>query len=378
MLKQHKNEIIAGLFLIGTAVACYFLYGILISFLVGLLLAFGSKSAINRIQRRFSNHDVATTLYLLVIVGVVVLFLVTCTSFINRDFNRFNDSFSLLLENNQEELDDTATKVKGYINDFISSDEFDQQTDSLITSIQEMEYADLDTESISSGYEKLTSYFSQSEPDEVDQSPRFGFWYIFFSTLLYYVLILYQLPYFEGVWKKYFRKAMKSNLDLVLDDFNQTFLRYLRLRTKIVLWLSLLYIIAFFILDMPGMILITILIVLLSYVPYLQYLALIPLALGCLVLSIEHPQSFLFYFGIVVGVFVLASIIEEVVLTPYIMESNIGMNPVIMVLAVSVWSYLLGTPGTLIGIPLTSLLIIYTKRMLLPLISGEGTDELQN
>lgn len=371
MLRTYKNELIAGLFLLGTAVACYYLYGILISFLVGLLLAFGSKTIIQRIQRKIPNHDVATTLFLLGIVGVIVLFLVTCTSFINRDFNRFNDSFTLLLENNQEELDDTAGKVKGYINEFFTSTEFEQETDSLMNSIQELEYTDLDTESISAGYEKLTSYFSSDEAIEENQSPRFGFWYIFFSTLLYYVLILYQLPYFQGVWDKYFRKKVKSKLDLVVDDFDQTFLRYLRLRTQIVLWLALIYIVAFFIMDMPGMILITLLIAILSYVPYLQYLALIPLALGCLVLSIETPQSFLFYFGIVLGVFILASLVEELILTPRIMERNIGMNPVIMVLAVSVWSYLLGIPGTLIGIPLTSLLIIYTKRMLLPVFQGK-------
>jgi predicted PurR-regulated permease PerM len=117
---------------------------------------------------------------------------------------------------------------------------------------------------------------------------------------------------------------------------------------------------------MPGMILITLLIVLLSYIPYLQYLALIPLAVGCLVLSVENEQSFLLLFGIVVGVFVSASLIEELVLTPWIMEKNIGMNTVIMVLALSVWGYLLGLPGTLIGIPMTSLLIIYIKRHIIP------------
>jgi predicted PurR-regulated permease PerM len=143
-------------------------------------------------------------------------------------------------------------------------------------------------------------------------------------------------------------------------------MKYIKLRTRIVLVLAVLYIVAFLILDMPGMILITLLIVLLSYIPYLQYLALIPLAVGCLVLSVENEQSFLLLFGIVVGVFVSASLIEELVLTPWIMEKNIGMNPVIMVLALSVWGYLLGIPGTLIGIPMTSLLIIYIKRHIIP------------
>jgi predicted PurR-regulated permease PerM len=62
----------------------------------------------------------------------------------------------------------------------------------------------------------------------------------------------------------------------------------------------------------------------------------------------------------------LASILEEAILTPWIMEKNIGMNPVIMILALSAWSYLFGLKGLLIGIPMTSLIIIYTKRYFLP------------
>jgi predicted PurR-regulated permease PerM len=117
--------------------------------------------------------------------------------------------------------------------------------------------------------------------------------------------------------------------------------------------------------DMPGLIIMIIIIILLSYIPYLQYLALIPLAVGCLVLSTEHSQSFLLYYGIVVGVFVLASVIEELLLNPKIMEKNIGINPVILILALSVWSYLFGIRGLIIGIPMTSLFILYFKRFVL-------------
>ncbi len=143
-------------------------------------------------------------------------------------------------------------------------------------------------------------------------------------------------------------------------------MKYLKLRTKIVLLSSIVYIAAFIILDIPGMILITFFIIILSYIPYLQYLALIPLAIGCIVLSIENSQSFLLFFGIVSGVFVFVSVLEEIILNPQIMEKNIGMNPVIMVLSLSVWGHLLGLPGLLIGIPLTSLFIIYIKRYILP------------
>jgi len=69
--------------------------------------------------------------------------------------------------------------------------------------------------------------------------------------------------------------------------------------------------------------------------------------------------------GIVVGVFILASIIEEVILNPWIMEKNIGMNPVIVALSLSIWSYILGPQGLLIGIPITSILLIYLRRYFL-------------
>jgi predicted PurR-regulated permease PerM len=48
------------------------------------------------------------------------------------------------------------------------------------------------------------------------------------------------------------------------------------------------------------------------------------------------------------------------------MERNIGMNPVIMILAASIGSYLFGMVGALIGVPLASLAIIYVKRYFLP------------
>ena len=119
---------------------------------------------------------------------------------------------------------------------------------------------------------------------------------------------------------------------------------------------------------MPGALLFTFLILILSLIPYLQYLVLIPASVACLALSTESNQPFLFYFGIVVGTFILANLVEEFVLNPRIMEKNIGINPVIMVLSISVWTYVLGMPGLIIGLPLTSLCIIYLKRYVEPLI----------
>jgi len=187
-------------------------------------------------------------------------------------------------------------------------------------------------------------------------------------SLSYFVLILFNIEYFESLRKRYVGTKLTSQINTVASDFNQSFVKYFSLRGKIVILLASIYLIAFILLDIPGLILFTFLIILLSFIPYLQYIVFIPMVIPCLALSVEGNHSFLFYYGIVVGVFALASIIEEFVLNPKIMEKNIGINPVIMVLSISVWTYILGLPGLLIGIPLTSLCIIYLKRYVEPLI----------
>jgi predicted PurR-regulated permease PerM len=370
MLKKYKHEIIIALLLIGLSISFYYLYGILFPFVLGLLLAFSVNPTITRIQKLIKNRDLATTLFLAVSTGLVILFFVFFTQYINQDFKRLNNSVIVLAADNQDKLDHTAQKVKGYVGYFYDFEELESTlnipSDSLTTDLQTMDFSQLDTESIKEGFSQILSLLPSSEEGTLSEKPSFGFLFMLLSTLMYFILILYQLDYFTSIRKRYFSPKVKSGLNVILDDFNQSFMKYIKLRTRIVLVLAVLYIVAFLILDMPGMILITLLIVLLSYIPYLQYLALIPLAVGCLVLSVENEQSFLLLFGIVVGVFVSASLIEELVLTPWIMEKNIGMNPVIMVLALSVWGYLLGLPGTLIGIPMTSLLIIYIKRHIIP------------
>lgn len=370
MLKKYKHEIIIALLLIGLSISFYYLYGILFPFVLGLLLAFSVNPTITRIQKIIKNRDLATTLFLAVSTGLIILCFVFFTQYINRDFKRLNSSVIVLAADNQDRLDHTAQKVKGYVGYFYDFAELESTlkipSDSLTTDLQTMDFSQLDTESIQEGFSQILSLLPSREEGTLSEKPSFGFLFMLLSTLMYFILILYQLDYFTSIRKRYFSPKVKSELNIILDDFNQSFVKYIKLRTRIVLVLAVLYIVAFLILDMPGMILITLLIVLLSYIPYLQYLALIPLAVGCLVLSVENEQSFLLLFGIVVGVFVSASLIEELVLTPWIMEKNIGMNPVIMVLALSVWGYLLGLPGTFIGIPMTSLLIIYVKRHIIP------------
>ena len=366
MLKKYNNVILVTLFLLCFSISFYYLYGIFLPFILGMLLALSVFPAILRIQKIVKNRNLAVTIFLAIKAGGLILSLIFCTQFINRDFKRLNRSFIQVTKIDKEKLNKTAQKVNEYIADIYDFESLKKslkhKSDSAVYDLKNMDYTKIDTESIKSGFEKLTSVFHRSKTEAETIPPSFSFTFIFFSTIGYFILILFHLNYFIKIREKYFGGKIKSIFHSIIDDFNKSFVKYFKLRTKIVLLLSPIYLVSFIILDMPGTILITLLIVLLSYISNLQYVALIPLSIGCLILSTENPHGFLFYFCIVLGIFILASIIEELILTPRIMEKNVGINPVIITLSVSVWSYLLGTPGLLLAVPMTGLMIVSFKK----------------
>jgi predicted PurR-regulated permease PerM len=370
MLQKYKDQIILITGLIFFCLAFYYLNEVLLPFVLGLLLAFSVFPTISKLQRVIKRRNVANTVFLAIVGGIFITILVFFTQYINRDFKRLNNSFETLAAKNHDKLDKTAQQVKQYLGKVYDFDTLEKNlvssSDSLKNSLKDIDSSTLDTESIKAAFENVVAAFQTNDKSESEEKSGLGLILTIVYALFYFLLILYQYEYFYALHVKFFGGKIKSKANIILDDFNQSFVKYFKLRSKIVLILSLVYLSAFIIMDMPGVLILTIIIAILSYIPYLQYFALIPLSVSCIVLSVENDQSFLLLFGVVLGVFILASILEEAILTPWIMEKNIGMNPVIMILALSAWSYLFGLKGLLIGIPMTSLIIIYTKRYFLP------------
>ena len=369
MIDKYKNEIIFAIFIVLFAVAFYFLYVMVIPFLIGITLAFKCLPVIVRISRFVGNRTLATSLLLAGITATLIMFAILLAGYINRDFNRLQNSFQVLASQNKYKLDSAAAKIKGYASKIYDFNNLETkiltQADSLKSIALGKGESGIDTKAIEDSFKAITSVFKQETKPETTEKSGFSFMFIVIMSIGYFVLALFNIDYFDSIRKRYFRGRSEAKYQLIINDFNQSFVKYFALRTKIILWLSLIYLTVFFILDLPGFILITFFILILSYIPYIQYVMLVPIAIACLPLSIEGSHGFLFYYGIATGAFVLASLIEELVLNPLIMEKNMGMNPTIMVLALSVWGYAMGIPGLLLAIPLTSLILIYVKRYFL-------------
>lgn len=148
----------------------------------------------------------------------------------------------------------------------------------------------------------------------------------------------------------------------LIGDVERALNSYVRGQGLVALGIGILFCIGFTIIGFPMAIGMGILIGLLSLIPYLHSFALIPIVLLSLLKSMDTGQSFWLIFGLAMAVFAVVQLITDLVLTPKIMGKAMGLNPAVLLLALSVWGTLLGFIGLIIALPLTTLIIAYYKR----------------
>lgn len=183
-----------------------------------------------------------------------------------------------------------------------------------------------------------------------------------FITLLYLFFILLDYEKLSaGVIKMFPPKARPFWRDLI-GDVEQELDSYIRGQGLVALCIGILFCIGFTIIGFPMAIGLGILIGILSLIPYLHGLGLIPMVFLSLLKAADTGQNFWIILASAIAVFVIVQIITDMVLTPKIMGKAMGLNPAVLLLSLSVWGALLGFIGLIIALPLTTLLIAYYQR----------------
>jgi predicted PurR-regulated permease PerM len=157
----------------------------------------------------------------------------------------------------------------------------------------------------------------------------------------------------------------KSLINGIISDLESGMNHYFRGQALIALIVGVLFIIGFSFIGLPMAIIMGLLIGVLNMVPYLKAVALIPSVLLGLLQSAETGKSFITVLIGIAVVFIVIQTIEDMILTPKIMGKITGLNPAIILLALSVWGSLMGMVGMIIALPVTTLMISYYKRFVL-------------
>ena len=181
-------------------------------------------------------------------------------------------------------------------------------------------------------------------------------------TLLYMFFILLDYEYLTNNWVRIFPKKSRPFWISLMGDVERELNNYIRGQGLVALCMGVMFCIGFTIIDFPMAIGLGILIGIMDLVPYLHTFALIPTAFLALLKAADTGQNFWIIFGLAVLVFIVVQIITDMVTTPKIMGSAMGLNPAILLLSLAVWGTLLGFIGLIIALPLTTLLIAYYQR----------------
>lgn len=178
-------------------------------------------------------------------------------------------------------------------------------------------------------------------------------------VLLYVLFIMLDYERLMLSFRQLIPYAHRKRAYRIADDIEFTMNRYFRGQFTIAMLVGILFSIGFLIIGLPMGVAFGIFIGFLNLVPYLQLISLPIAAVLCMVGAMTTGGSFWILFWEAMAVYVIVQCIQDLVLTPRIMGKAMGLNPAIILLALSVWGALLGFMGLIVALPLTTLLLSY-------------------
>lgn len=196
-------------------------------------------------------------------------------------------------------------------------------------------------------------------------------------TFIYVIFILLDYEKFSSgfallIPTKYRRPVMQ-----VITDVKYYMNKYFRSQLFIASCAAVLYCIGFSIVGLPMAIVMGILVGILYMIPYFQYITIIPVVIICFLTSLDGHFPFWAKFGECLLVYIVSQSFCDYVLTPKIMGKSLGLNPAIILLSLSIWGTLLGIIGMIIALPLTTLLMVYYKKVIIDHIPLSEPTELK-
>ena len=183
-----------------------------------------------------------------------------------------------------------------------------------------------------------------------------------FLTLIYIIFILIDYPQIVSGFKQIFPYRYRARGIEIVNDVKVSMNHYFRGQGVVALCAMVLYCIGFTIAGLPLAIPMGVIVGILYMIPYFQYVTLIPVAIIAFIYSLGGSVEFLPEMGKCILVYVITQCICDYLITPHVMGKEMGLNPAIILLALSIWGSLLGIIGMIIALPLTSLIMSYYQR----------------
>lgn len=184
------------------------------------------------------------------------------------------------------------------------------------------------------------------------------------GVLYFFFLLMEYEKYSEG-WIRFVPQRRRGMAKMLMGDISRGMNGYFRGQALVALSNCVMFSVGFLIIGFPMPIALGLFIGLISFVPYVQLVGILPAAILALLRAADTGQNFWLLMGGVILVYIIVQILQDTVVTPLVMGNITGLSPAIILLALSVWGYMLGIIGLIIALPLTTLMISYYKRFII-------------
>lgn len=168
--------------------------------------------------------------------------------------------------------------------------------------------------------------------------------------------------YLSEKWIKIFPRNSRPFWQELMQDVETALNNYIRGQGLVALIMGILFCIGFTIIGFPMAIGLGIMIGIMDMVPYLHTFALIPTAFLAAMKAAETGQNYWVVLASALAVFAIVQVIIDAIVTPKVMGKKMGLNPAVLLLALSVWGALLGFIGLIIALPATTIITAYWKK----------------
>ena len=190
-----------------------------------------------------------------------------------------------------------------------------------------------------------------------------------FATSLMGVLYLFflMLDYDRHTsgWSRMFPLRYRNTARVFVADVERYFCGYFRGQVLIALSNCVMFTIGFLVAGFPMPVALGCFIGIISFVPYLQVAGIVPAAVLALLEAATTGANFWGLMGVVLCVYLVVQIIQDIVVTPRVMGKIMGLSPAVILLSLSVGSFVLGIAGLVLALPTVTLISLYYKRHIL-------------
>lgn len=184
-------------------------------------------------------------------------------------------------------------------------------------------------------------------------------------VLVYLVFLLLDFPEYSRTWPTFLPPQYREPTVDFLTQFDSAMRRYFRGQAVVALLTGALLTFGFTIIGLPMAVPFGVLVGVLSMIPYLPAVAIIPGVMLAALRAIETDAGFLGSVVSLLLVFGVVQVIQDTLITPRVMGKATGLRPIAILLGVFIWGKLLGFLGLILSIPLTCLAIAYYRRYVL-------------